>query len=104
MKKQHSMRLWTALSVITATLLVICIAGYSIAFSYEALINATLGLKNYRVIDNGSENENTEYFTAKFTTKEAIHDNSDKVSETLEAEGLVLLTNNGVLPLKKDGL
>lgn len=103
-KMQHSMRLWTVLSVITATLLVICIAGYSIAYSYEALINATLGLKNYRVIDNGNENENTEYFTAKFATKESINDNSDKVSEALEAEGLVLLTNNGALPLKKDGL
>ena len=104
MKKQHSMRLWTALSVIMATLLVICIAGYSIAYSYEALINATLGLKNYRVVDNGSAEENTEYFTAKYTARETIHDNSDKVSEALEAEGLVLLMNNGALPLKKDGL
>lgn len=101
MKKQHSMRLWTALSVITATMLVICIAGYSIAYSYEALINATLGLKNYRVVDRGGESENTEYFTAKFTTKEDIHANSDAVSEALEAEGLVLLTNNGALPLNK---
>lgn len=104
MKKQHSMRLWTVLSVVTATLLVICIAGYSIAYSYEALINANLGLKNYRVIDGDASGENTEYFTARYTTREAIHDNSDAVCEALEAEGLVLMMNNGALPLQKDNL
>lgn len=103
-QKQHSMRLWTVLSVVTATLLVICVAGYSIAYSYESLLNATLGLKNYRVIDSGDSQENTEYFTPKFTTAEAIHANSDAVSEALEAEGMVLMMNNGALPLKRDGL
>ena len=80
MKKQHSMRLWTVLSVLTATILVIAIAGYTIAYSYEALINATLGLKNYREVDNSDGTENTEYFTAKFTTYDEIHANSDAVS------------------------
>ena len=34
---------WTALSVITSTLLVIVLALTSTAYSYEALINRTLG-------------------------------------------------------------
>ena len=45
---------WTALSVITSTLLVIVLALTSTAYSYEALINRTLGTVNYRVVDNGS--------------------------------------------------
>ena len=101
MKKQHATRLWTALSVVTATLLVIAIAGYTVAYSYEPLINANLGLKNYRQIDSGDETENTQYFTAKYDTYDTIHGNSELVSEALEAEGLVLLKNNGALPMEK---
>ena len=104
MKKKNATRKWTALSVLFATFLVIFVAGYTIAYSYEALINANLGLKNYREVDSGDASENTEYFTAKFTTAEAIHANSEAVSEEVEAEGLVLLKNNGVLPLQADGL
>lgn len=43
--------------VITSTLLVIVLALTSTAYSYEALINRTLGTVNYRVVDNGSESE-----------------------------------------------
>ncbi|MBR1813972.1 MAG: glycoside hydrolase family 3 C-terminal domain-containing protein [Lachnospiraceae bacterium] len=104
MKKQHSTRLWTVLSVLFATFLVILMAGYTIAYSYETLINATLGLKNYEVVDSGDDTTSADYYTAKFTTAEAIHENSAKVSEEVEAEGLVLMMNNGALPLAKDGL
>ncbi len=104
MKKRNMKKLWTVLSVLTATLLVIAIAGYTIAYSYETLLNATFGLKNYRVVDTGDGTENTEYFTAKLTDGTAIHDHSADVSERLEAEGLVLLKNNGALPMTGDGL
>lgn len=90
---------WTALSVITSTLLVIVLALTSTAYSYEALINRTLGTVNYRVVDNGSESENTQYYTAKCTDGQQIHDWSADLSERLEAEGLVLLSNQGALPL-----
>jgi len=99
MKKRISKKLWTVLSVITATVLVLSICAYTIAYSYEALLNATFGLKNYREIDTGDGTENTEYFTAKYTTAEDIHAYADDVSERLEAEGLVLLKNDGALPL-----
>lgn len=90
---------WTALFVITSTLLVIVLALTSTAYSYEALINRTLGTVNYRVVDNGSESENTQYYTAKYTDGQQIHDWSADLSERLEAEGLVLLSNQGALPL-----
>ena len=66
MKKQHSVKLWTSLSVLLATLLVISIAGYTIAYSYEALLNATLGLKNYREIDNSDGTENKVFILTGF--------------------------------------
>lgn len=90
---------WTALSVILSTLLVIVLALTSTAYSYEALINKTLGTVNYRVVDNGSEEENTQYYTPKYTDGQQIHDWSADLSERLEAEGLVLLSNQGALPL-----
>ncbi len=102
MKKRISKKLWTVLSVVTATILVLSLALYTIAYSYEPLLNATFGLKNYREIDTGDGTENTEYFAAKYTNAEAIHAYADEVSERLEAEGLVLLKNDGALPLPTD--
>ena len=99
MKTQNSKKLWTVLSVVMATFLVIAIAAYSIAYSYEALLNAEFGLKNYTVVETGDETENTEYFAAEYTTAEEIHAYSAEVSEKLEAEGMVLMMNNGALPL-----
>lgn len=99
---RKSKKCWTVLSVVTSTLLVIVLSLMSIAYSYETLINATLGLTNYRVIDNSDGTENTSYFTAKYTDAQSIHDYSADVSERVEAEGLVLLMNNGALPLNTE--
>ena len=96
---RKSKKCWTVLSVVTSTLLVIVLSLTNIAYSYETLINATLGLTNYRVIDNSDGTENTSYFTAKYTDAQSIHDYSADVSERVEAEGLVLLSNQGALPL-----
>lgn len=99
MKKTVSKKLWTVLSVVTATVLVLSIALYTIAYSYEALLNATFGLKNYKEIDTGDGTENTEYFPVRLSTAEEIHAYAADVSERIEAEGLVLLKNDGALPM-----
>ncbi|MBP5253798.1 MAG: glycoside hydrolase family 3 C-terminal domain-containing protein [Lachnospiraceae bacterium] len=105
MKQKNKRRKWTVLTVVFATFLVLFGALYSIAYSYEALLNKELGdLKNYRTVETGDGTKSTEYFVAKYKDADSIRDNSARVSEAIEAEGLVLLLNNGALPLKGSGL
>ena len=97
--KLFSKTLWSVLTVVMSTFLVISISLYTIAYSYEPLLNATFHLEKYRQVNDESGTVSNEYFTAKYATTEAIHANSDEVSEKVEAEGLVLLKNDGALPL-----
>ncbi|HBN12351.1 MAG TPA: glycosyl hydrolase [Clostridiales bacterium] len=101
MKKLFNKTLWMILSVVMATLLVISTALYTIAYSYQTLLNQTFGLKNYDIVDEGDGSENTEYFKAKYTEKQELMTAGATVSEAVEAEGLVLMKNNGALPLDK---
>ncbi len=102
MNKIFSKKLWTVVTVAVASLLVIAISLYTIAYSYQTLLNSELKLVNYRLVTDGEDTGDTEYFKAKYDTKETIHDYSFEVSEKLEAEGLVLLENkNNALPLGK---
>ena len=100
MKKIFSAKLWTVLAVVMATLLVISFSLYTIACSYETLLNSTFHLSKYKEVDEGDGSEKTDYFSADYKTKEDIHNYAAEVSEKLEAEGMVLLKNeNDALPL-----
>ena len=100
MKKIFSKKLWTVLSVATATLLSVMTAGACLATEYAPVINQTLGLETYKTVDNGGEKIQTN--PAKYTTGEQINAYGDEVCREIEGEGLVLLKNDDALPMAKN--
>lgn len=101
MKKLFSRKLWTTLSVVGASLLVLIIVITEVAFRYAPLVNSTLKTDSFITIDEGDGTEDTDYFLAKYTDETSVRNYASDVSERVEAEGLTLLENqNNALPLE----
>lgn len=60
MNKIFSKKLWTVVTVAVASLLVIAISLYTIAYSYQTLLNSELKLVNYRLVTDGEDTGDTE--------------------------------------------
>lgn len=103
MNKLFSKKLWTALAVVCASLLVAVVVVTDLANRYAPLLNSTFKLETYRLVDDGDGTENTEYFTVEHKTADAVKSFAEQVCEEVEAEGLVLLENkDGALPMEKE--
>lgn len=106
MKILFSAKLWTVVAVVLSSLMAVLIVATDLSNSYSTLIATELGLETSR-IDYG-DGERIDFFKADYTTADDIREFAHDTSYELEAEGLVLLTNEELadgrkaLPLDKD--
>ena len=97
--KSPKKKLWTILTAVFAILLVASIIGTNIALSASQAINIFLKTPTYKIVNNGDGNEDTTYFETGYKTREELAKAGAEIAELLHEEGVVLLKNNGVLPL-----
>ncbi len=85
----------------TSFLAVMLAVGTAGANNYAA-INSALKVKGYEIIETDPDpNLDTEYFKHDYHSADALKSAYEKLCEAVEAEGLVLLKNDGALPLDK---
>lgn len=104
MEKKKRMRnglfagIWGA--VLAILLIAVIVANY-FALSYSSIISSYFGHETFRVVQpEGSEPEDSEYFSREFLSSEDMMAASIELAEQIEAEGMVLLQNeNAALPL-----
>lgn len=96
--KLFSRKLWTVLSVVASTLLVIFIMLTSIANAYANQVHGFLGTSPYKTVES-DESEPAKY-PLDYNNPEKLKNDFNTVCEQVEGEGLVLLKNeNYFLPL-----
>ena len=69
--KRRKTGLWRTLTVVFVLLTAFSVASSSVANTYAALINATLGIETSRMVKvSGAENEDTQYFKSAYRSLE----------------------------------
>lgn len=92
-------KIWTA---ICAVLLILCIIVNVGMNMFSAVLDSYLGRGRLHVeAAEGTGDWNTEYYSKSTDSLEEAKAASDEISEQVTDEGIVLLKNNGVLPLAK---
>ena len=102
-KKRMSNRRFMAILIpVMAIVLVTLMICNLLALNYRGLISTFFNHSTYKIVETGGSTGDSTYYPCDFETEEELTEHSGQVAETLEAEGMVLLENNGGLPLAKD--
>ena len=99
--------LWTGLSSLCSSLLVLSLVGMDCMMGYAGTVNQALGIRTSKIVNEGDVGESTTYYESGYGELNA--ENLQKLIEDTyteavqeEAEGAVLLKNeNGALPLSE---
>ncbi|MDR1092840.1 MAG: glycoside hydrolase family 3 C-terminal domain-containing protein [Clostridiales bacterium] len=94
-------RLWRALAATLSAVFVVTLSASLLAFTSESDINQRLGTVSYKII-NADEDADTEYFKRKTNNLDEYMAQKLDVIERTTDEGIVLVKNDGVLPLKTE--
>lgn len=87
---------WIAFGIVLVVFVAIAIAS----FIFEGYGNLYLGGPKAVVTQaEGTENWDTQYYKADYNSVEEVETAAEALVEKIEGEGIVLLKNNGVLPL-----
>ena len=95
-KKKRILRAVFAWIVAAATVVALILANF-MASRYSNLISVYLNMSNQKI--EQADDEETEHFTSDYSSKEEMKTNLKEIGKQIEAEGAVLLENNGTLPL-----
>ena len=97
-KKATGVVLWSVMTVVLVILLIASIIGTNFALAGSQAINIFLKTETYKVVDDGSGGDST-YYESEYSSRDELKAAGQTVAEQVEAEGAVLLINNGALPL-----
>ena len=94
--KRKTVTLWKTLGIFFLVFAIIFSAASVVVKMFDNTMAALLGGKFWDVIN---EDPNAQYFKQDFASNEERLDAGEKICYQVEAEGAVLLMNNGALPL-----
>ena len=101
-KKSRFPRKHLILSIISLIMVAVFSFGMFFAGNYSKLINQALGLSSTKTIRPEGAEETENRFVSDYDSLEEAKEADKELAERLTEEGVVLLKNNGALPLAKD--
>lgn len=101
-RKPNSARKHLILSIISLVLVAVFSFGWVFANNYAKIINQALGLNSFKTIYPAGAEEQENRFSSEYDSMEEAKEADKALAERLTEEGVVLLKNNGALPLASD--
>jgi len=100
-KKRMSNKKFKAIWIpILSVVLVLVLVANIAANIFSGYVDLYLGRGDLVLTKSeGTESWNSEYYTSDYTSTDALNTAANKMVETVESEGIVLMKNNGALPL-----
>ena len=101
MQKILRLKVWRCLAVVFLSLAILFGVLLEVGLSYSSVINSTLDITTYEMVETSDDPVDAEYFPSEYSEDSAaVSAYAREVCEEVEAEGLVLLKNEGeALPL-----
>ncbi len=94
-------KLWRVLTAVLSLFLVLAIAGNAVTQEWAGYINKYLGIETTKMVERGDGTADTVYFKSEYNNYKDVMEAARDVARRVQAEGTVLLRNNGALPLNK---
>ena len=101
-KKPGFPRKHLILSIISLILVAVFSLGWVFANPYAKLINQAFGLSSTKTIRPEGAEEEENKFVSEYGSMEEVKEADKELAERLTEEGVVLLKNNGALPLAQN--
>jgi len=98
MEKRRLVTLWKSLAILC---LVLCLLLSSVSVVFTLFDNTVAAFMGLTFWELKNKDPNANYFEMDFAAREEMYDYGDEICYQVEAEGAVLLLNNGALPLRK---
>lgn len=90
-------RVWKGLSLAAIFLLIVCMVGTNIATAYGSILNQVLNIETSRV--EGGDGQSA-YYVSDYADLEKMYQAKVQLLREIADEGVVLLKNDGALPLR----
>ncbi len=100
--KKRKTNAWRGLTTVTASVLALTVAAMPIVESFRTDIDKFIGTTSTRVITEEADGESLYTYTSDYATTTELLDAIEALGEEMSEEGIVLLKNNGALPLAAD--
>ena len=101
MKKKGMSGYGKVMTAIGSVLLVLAVAVVAVANFFAGVLDTYVGMGKPKVVTKpGSENWDTEYYSPDKTDPEGVDEIAKDVTRRIAEEGITLMKNNGILPLK----
>ena len=93
--------LWLGLTVFSASIVTIGSVGLNVSREWEPFLNQALHASSTKIVDTEGDTQDNVYYKSDYKTLDEYYKHVTEISKQVEAEGVVLMKNDGILPLKK---
>lgn len=100
MFSKKTLPIWRGVTAVFVSLFALIVIGTGIAEANIGTVDEALGTKSFTVITETVEGEDLYTYKSDYSTAKEMIEQNKTFAQNVEANGAVLLKNNGALPLK----